>query len=87
MLTSELVSIYVQGLQGEGAWRQVTATCKHTYTYDMEGSWPQGAQGKLVNRGTYDANVSSRDLEAYYLRPLEACVSQDKGAAGSLMCR
>ena len=49
---------YVRGLQGEGTWRQTTATCKHSYTYDMEGSWPD-AQGKLVNRGTFDANVSS----------------------------
>ena len=74
---------YVRGLQGEGTWRQTTATCKRSYTYDMEGSWPD-AQGKLVNRGTFDANVSSRDLEDYYLAPFRACLGTAK--AGSFMC-
>ena len=38
----------------------------------------------LVNRGTFDANVSKRDLEAYYLKPFAACLRE--GKAGSLMC-
>ena len=40
-LTGQLVEQYVRGLQGEGAWRQATATCKHTYTYDMVPRHPQ----------------------------------------------
>merc|ERR1719174_2119445 len=61
--TTELVRLYVDKLQGpadEPRW--VTAVCKHTYTYDMEN-----ADG--VTRGNFDARVSARDLEEYYMQP------------------
>ncbi|KAH8820822.1 glycoside hydrolase family 3 protein [Xylogone sp. PMI_703] len=69
----------IEGLQGgvEPPIKKVIATCKHFAAYDLE-NW------EGVIRYGFDAIVSTRDLNEYYLPPFQQCARDSK--VGSIMC-
>jgi beta-D-xylosidase 4 len=70
---------YVTGLQGSvgPAQPKVISTCKHFAGYDLE-NW------NGVNRGSYNAIISTQDLAEYYLPGFRSCFRDAK--AGAVMC-
>lgn len=74
---SSYVDALISGLQGDGKYKRVVATCKHFVAYDIE-SW----NGNL--RYQFDAHVNSQDLVEYYMPPFKTCARDSN--VGAFMC-
>ena len=84
--TAELVKQYVHGLQGdnERGVRKLSATCKHTFGYQLENWQPSGDPDTWPDaRAGSQNNISVQDLHGYYLKPFEACIEAD---SAGMMC-
>ena len=67
------VKSLISGLQGSEDTLKIVATCKHFVGYDLE-NW----YGNM--RYEFDAQVSTQDLNEYYMQPFKTCV-RDAGVA------
>ena len=82
--TAELVKEYVRGLQGDGPVRKLSATCKHTFGYQLENWQPSGDPDHWPDsRASSHNNITDQDLYSYYLKPFEACIEAE---ASGMMC-
>ena len=64
---------------------RVAAVTRHLAVYSgPETLKDDGTQG--ADRFAFNANVSDRDLEAYFYPPFEAALSRERGASAGAMC-
>ncbi|KAF2756172.1 beta-xylosidase [Pseudovirgaria hyperparasitica] len=74
---SSYVKNLIAGLQGDGEYRKVVATCKHWAGYDLE-DWAGNS------RKGFDAVIGMQDLSEYYSPPFQTCARDED--VGSVMC-
>ncbi|SMQ50067.1 unnamed protein product [Zymoseptoria tritici ST99CH_1A5] len=74
---SSYVKSLIAGLQGDGKYKKVVATCKHFVAYDLE-TW----NGNF--RYQFDPHVGSQELVEYYMPPFQACARDAN--VGAFMC-
>jgi xylan 1,4-beta-xylosidase len=67
------VKALISGLQGDEDTLKVAATCKHFTAYDVE-DWHGN------DRYGFNAEVSTQDLNEYYMPPFKTC-ARDAGVA------
>ena len=66
-------------------FKRTSAVTRHLVVYSgPESLKDDNTQGQ--NRFSFNANVSERDLEAYFYPPFEACISRTRGNSAGAMC-
>ena len=73
------------GLEASKGYKRIAAVTRHLVVYSgPESLKADGTQGE--DRFSFNANVSKRDLEAYFYPPFEACIDRNRGNSAGAMC-
>lgn len=91
-LTATMGEAFTKQLQQpdpKSRYTRTTAVTRHLVVY----SGPEGAPNRncpkcphRVNRFSFNANVTERDLEDYFYPPFEACIDRERGNSKGAMC-